>query len=118
MSSKTSNGLKPDESHIEPIPANVKEDPRLESSEKELTLRTASDRDRFTLHADQRGAIRRVMRHPHIQVESCNVHEGQITSVRATLPRGLVLIKGEPREESGMASIIAQHTLKNTSGED
>jgi hypothetical protein len=117
MQSKTSNGLEA-ESHIKPIPENVKEDPRLQSSEKELILRTANNQDHFTLHANQAGVIRRAMRHPHVRIDRHNVREESITSVRATLPVGLVLLKGKPRKASGPASIIAQSGLKDTEDDD
>ena len=101
-----------EESHIKRIPENVKEDPRLQSCEKELILRTANDQDHFTLHATQRGVMRRAMRHPHIEIEGQNVHQGSITGVRATLPRGLMLLKAKPRKESSLASIIARNGLR------
>jgi hypothetical protein len=115
---ETEESTEEDESHIQPIPENVKEDPRLQSCEKELILRTANDQDHFTLDVNQAGVIRRAMRHPHIEIQGHNVHQGSITGARATLPRGLVLLKGKPRKASGPASIIAQSGLKDTNGGD
>jgi hypothetical protein len=106
------------ESHIQPIPENVKEDPRLQPCEKELILRTANNQDHFTLHANQAGVIRRAMRHPHVRIDRHSVREESITSVKATLPVGLVLLKGKPRKASGPASIIAQSGLKDTEDDD
>lgn len=112
MQSKTENSLEAEESHIKQIPENVKEDPRLQSCEKELLLRTANDQDHFTLHATQRGVMRRAMRHPHFEIEGHNVHQGSITGVKATFPRELLLIKAKPRKESALSSIIARNGLR------
>lgn len=118
MSSTTANSIEPEASNVELKPENVNEDPSLSPVEKETTLRIAKDQDRVTLHTDHGGLVRRAIRHPRIRIETHNVREGSIASVRATLPVGLLSIGGEPRNGQGQASVISPSALKNTEDED
>ena len=103
---------------VELKPENVREDPDLSRVEKETILRFAKDQDRATLHTDNGALVRRAIRHPRVRIESHNVHEGAITSIRATLPIGLVSISGKPRKDSGQASVISPSSLRDTDDED
>ena len=118
MSSTTSNRLEPEESNVELKPENVSEDPSLSPMEKETTIRWAKDQDQAILHTDERGMMRGAIRHPRVQIESHNVRQGSITSVRATLPIGLLLLKGEPRNDPGHSRVFSQSTLTDTNDED
>ena len=94
---------------------NVREDPDLSKMEKETTIRFPKDRDQAVLFSAEGPIIRGAIRHSHVQIESHNVREGSITSVRATLPIGLLLVKGEPRNDPGHSRVFSQSTLKDTS---
>ena len=103
---------------VELKPENVREDPDLSKMEKETTIRFPKDRDHAVLFSAEGPIVRNSIRHPHVQIESHNVHEGSITSVRATLPIGLLLVKAEPRNDPGHSRVFAQSTLKDTNDED
>jgi hypothetical protein len=103
---------------VELKPENVREDPDLSRMEKETILRFAKDQDRATLHTDNGALVRRAIRHPRVKIETHNVHEGSITSIRATLPIGLVSISGKPRKDSGQASVISPSSLRDTEDGD
>ena len=93
---------------------NVREDPSLSPMEKETTIRFAKDQDRATLHTDHGALIRRAIRHPRVRIETHNVREGSIASVRCTLPVGLVSIGRNPRNGQGQASVISRYGLTDS----
>ena len=97
---------------------NVREHPDLSKMEKETNIRFPKDRDHAVLFSAEGPIVRNSIRHPHVQIESHNVHEGSITSVRATLSVGLLLVKAEPRNDTGHSRVFAQSTLRDTDDED
>ena len=97
---------------------NVREHPDLSKMEKETNIRFPKDRDHAVLHSAEGPIMRNSIRHPHVQIEHYDDHEGSITSVRATLPIGLLLVKAEPRNDTGHSRVFAQSTLRDTSDED
>ena len=107
-----------EEERVELKAENVREHPDLSKTEKETNIRFPKDRDHAVLFSAEGPIVRNSIRHSHVQIESHNVHEGSITSVRATLPIGLLLVKAEPRNDPGHSRVFAQSTLKDTNDED
>ena len=109
---------KEEEAEVELKAENVRENPDLSKMEKETTIRFPKDRDQAVLSSAEGPIMRNSIRHPHVQIEDHNVREGSITSVRATLPIGLLLVKAEPRNDTGHSRVFAQSTLKDTEDGD
>ena len=97
---------------------NVREHPEFLKKEKETIIRIEKGQDHAVLDSFEGAMMRNAIKHPHVEIEDHNVRDGSITSVSATLPVGLLLVKGEPRNSPGHSRMFSQPTLKDTDEED
>ena len=97
---------------------NVRERPDLSKKEKETIIRIEKGQDHAVVDSFEGSVMRNAIKHPHVEIEDHNVRDGSITSVSATLPVGLFLVKGEPRNSSGHSRVFSQPTLRETDDED
>ena len=97
---------------------NVRERPDLLKREKETFFRTEKGQDHAVLDSSEGAVMRNAIQHPHIEVEDYNSRDGSITSVEATMPVGLWLIKSEPRDNPGHSRMFSQPTLRDTGDEE
>lgn len=116
------------------IAENVSEDSDLETQEKETTINFLKWSDEGRLFTSEAGLMRRVIWHPHIQVITLVVKDGDsrpsvapgdydgddgkdIVGVEAIVPVSLLKIGAEPRKASQHAPIISKRA-KRAQGAD
>ena len=102
------------------------DDPDLSPAEKETVIRFARDEDRAAVYTAEAGLGRRLLKHPHAEVEGVTVADGSarpevpvedldgdedVVGVRATAPVGLLQVKGSPRRSGGHADIVTDRVL-------
>ena len=101
----------------------VAPDPDLMLKERETTVSFADDEDRARVHSASPAVVRRLLAHDEVSVREATIHDGEgvetvpggalrgtdgdIVSVRATLPVGCVLIKARPRSNNQASGVVS-----------
>jgi len=125
MSSETSQTTT--ETTTEHLLERVAGDPDLTRAERETTLRFADDQDVAHVHSASPGVVRRLLAHDHVRVSAVTVHDGEgiqtvdaaevvdvdgeIVSLRATLPVGAIGVKSVPRKTNQSAEVVSGGVL-------
>jgi hypothetical protein len=105
----------------------VEEDTSLASVEKETTIRFSKVDDRASVYTEEAGLMRRLLRHPHFEVESLRVNtddavgkkvapndfeEGSITGVDGTIPIAALVAQRSLRETSQHSALVPEGVLR------
>jgi len=104
----------------------VGEDPDLLPVEKETTIRLPKDRDTIRVFTAEAGLMRRLLAHPHADVQTLNTLEdgtrqtasideyaaGTIVGVVVDLPVGALQIKSSPRQTDQHAAIVSDRVFE------
>lgn len=103
-----------------------RDDPRLSPEEKETTIRFAKDEDRATVHTDEAGIGRRLLAHPHTEVEEVTVladdrvrrvtpdevnDEHAPVGIRVSVPVGALSVRSSPRKSTQHSAVISNRVL-------
>jgi len=122
MSSETSQTTS--ETTAETLAARVTGDPDLSLAERETTLRFADDQDRARVHSASPGVVRRLLAHDDVRVSAVTLHDGEgiqtvgpdeavdvdgdVVSLRGTLPVGAIGVKSVPRKTDQSAAVVSE----------
>lgn len=104
---------------------NVAEDSSLVPSEKETSINFGKRHDRARVFSSERGLMRRLLGHPHVEIVSVTVEEGDrrppidlddydgqtVVGVRAIAPIGLLKIGLSPRKDNQHARIVSDRVM-------
>jgi hypothetical protein len=105
----------------------VSEDEKLQPCEKETIIRFAKDQDWVHIYTEENGLMRRLLQHPHFQLESLRVHtedsgvsrippenfdKGSITGIDGRVPIGVLSVKTSSRTTSQHAAIVPDRVLE------
>lgn len=103
--------------------AAVEEDSTLSSVEKETTIRFAKDEDVASVFTEEAGLMRRLLQHPHFDVETVRLQsgrevapddfeEGCITGVKGNIPVEAVVLQTSLRETSQHSAVVPESVLR------
>ena len=101
----------------------VEEDSSLSSAEKENTIRFAKDEDVASVFTEEAGLMRRLLQHPHFEVESVRLESGRevapndfekgsITGVKGNIPVEAVVLQTSLRETSQHSAVVPESVLR------
>lgn len=101
----------------------VEEDASLHSVEKETTLNFTKIDDRVSIYTEEAGLMRRLLRHPHFEVESLrkeggqqivptDFEEGSITGVKGKLPITALVLQKSLRATSQHSAVVSEGVLR------
>ena len=101
----------------------VKEDSSLSSVEKETTIRFAKDEDVASVFTEEAGLMRRLLQHPHFEVETVRLQSGRevapndfekgsITGVKGNILLGAVVLQTSLRETSQHSAVVPESVLR------
>jgi hypothetical protein len=105
----------------------VEEDTSLSSVEKETTIRFSKADDRASVYTEEAGLMRRLLRHPHFEVDSLRVNtddaegkqdapsdfeEGSITGVDGSIPIEALVAQTSLRETSQHSALVPEGVLR------
>ena len=106
----------------------VKEDSSLEPEEKETTIRFSKDDDFASVYTEEAGLMRRLLHHPHFEVDTLRVNtddamgkrvapndfdEGSITGVDGTIPIEGLVVQTSLRETSQHSALVPEGVLRS-----
>lgn len=105
----------------------VAEDTSLTSAEKETTIRFSKADDHASVYTEEAGLMRRLLRHPHFEVDSLRVNrdgtwgeqvapndfkEGSITGVDGTIPIESLVVQTSLRATSQHSAVVPEGVLR------
>jgi hypothetical protein len=101
----------------------VKEDTSLHSVEKETTLTFSKPDDCVSVYTEEAGLMRRLLRHPHFELESLRGSNGQriapsgfkrgsITGVDGTIPITALVVQTSLRANSQHSAVVPEGVLR------
>ncbi len=105
----------------------VEEDTSLTSVEKETTIRFSKADDSASVYTEEAGLMRRLLRHPHVEVDSLRVNtndavakqvapsdfeEGAITGVDGSIPIEALVLQTSLRETSQHSALVPEGVLR------
>ena len=105
----------------------VEEDKVLTPVEKETTIRFSKVDDHATVYTEEAGLIRRLLQHPHFEVDSLrgttddawgkeiapnDFEEGSITGVRGSIPIEALVFQTSLRETSQHSAVVPEGVLR------
>jgi hypothetical protein len=101
----------------------VEEDTALHSVEKETTMSFSKVDDRVSVYTEEAGLMRRLLRHPHFEIESLRGTNGQriapndfekgpITGVGGSLPITALVLQTSLRATSQHSAVIPEGVLR------
>jgi len=105
----------------------VEEDTSLSSVEKETTIRFSKADDRASVYTEEAGLMRRLLRHPHFEVDALRVNtdgaegkqvapndfeQGSITGVGGSIPIEALVIQTSLRETSQHSALVPEGVLR------
>lgn len=88
--------------------ADIREDPELLPSEKELRITGSKTDDRLTISSEVTPAIRWIVAHPATELQWLRRVDGDIVAAQATIPRSLVLFKSKPRDSENWSWMFSK----------
>lgn len=102
----------------------VEEDASLHSVEKETTLNFTKVDDRVSVYTEEAGLMRRLLLHPHFEVESIrgeggpqialnDFEEGSITGVKGGLPITALVLQKSLRATSQHSAVVPESVLRS-----
>jgi hypothetical protein len=102
----------------------VEEDTSLHSVEKETTLNFTKVDDRVSIYTEEAGLMRRLLYHPHFEVESFrgskgqqiapnDFEQGQITGVGGSLPITALVLQTSLRANSQHSAVVSEGVLRS-----
>lgn len=105
----------------------VEEDVSLSSVEKETTIRFSKVDDRASIYTEEAGLMRRLLRHPHFEVDTLRVNtddavgkqvapsdfeQGSITGVDGSIPIEALVLQTSLRETSQHSALVPEGVLR------
>jgi hypothetical protein len=111
----------------------VEEDTSLTSVEKETTIRFSKADDSASVYTEEAGLMRRLLRHPHFEVDSLRVNtddavgkqvapndfeEGSITGVGGSIPVKALVAQTSLRETSQHSALVPEGVLRKEATAD
>jgi hypothetical protein len=105
----------------------VEEDASLSSVEKETIIRFSKSDDRASVYTEEAGLMRRLLRHPHVEVDTVRVNtddavgrrvapndfeRGWITGVGGSIPIESLVLQTSLRETSQHSAIVPESVLR------
>jgi hypothetical protein len=101
----------------------VEEDASLHSVEKETTLNFTKVDDRVSIYTEEAGLMRRLLRHPHFEIESLrgskgkriapnDFEQGPITGVKGSLPIAALVLQTSLRANSQHSAVVPEGVLR------
>ena len=103
----------------------VKEDGSLQSVEKETTLSFSKVDDHVSIYTEEAGLMRRLLRHPHFELESLRGSNGQrvapngfesgsITGVKGNVPVEALVLQTSLRTTPQHSAIVPEGVLRSS----
>jgi hypothetical protein len=111
----------------------VEEDTSLTSVEKETTIRFSKVDDCASVYTEEAGLMRRLLRHPHFEVDSLRVNtddavgkqvapndfeEGSITGVDGSIAIEALVLQTSLRETSQHSALVPESVLRAKATDD
>jgi hypothetical protein len=111
----------------------VEEDTSLSSVEKETTITFSKADDRASVYTEEAGLMRRLLRHPHFEVDSLRVNtddavgkqvvpndfeQGSITGVDGGIPVEALVAQTSLRETSQHSALVPEGVLREEATAD
>jgi len=111
----------------------VQEDQSLRSVEKETSITFSKADDSASVYTEESGLMRRLLRHPHFEVESLRVNsdcakskriapsdfeDGSITGVGGTIPIEVLVLQTSLRETSQHSAVVPEGVLRKVAATD
>ncbi len=105
----------------------VEEDTSLTSVEKETTITFSKADDQASVYTEEAGLMRRLLRHPHFEVDSLRVNtddavgkpvapndfrQGSITGVDGSIPIEALVLQTSLRETSQHSALVPEGVLR------
>lgn len=101
----------------------VEEDTSLQSVEKETTLTFSKADDCASVYTEEAGLMRRLLRHPHFEIESLrgsngqriapsDFNEGSITGVDGRIPITAMVLQTSLRATSQHSAVVPEGVLR------
>jgi hypothetical protein len=91
---------------------STSEDPDLSPAEKEVTIRGAKDQDLLRVHADLPVVMDYLLDHPAAEIINRREKGGDVVSVIAEIPVGLLTLSNKPRKSSYYSDVVTSSELK------
>jgi hypothetical protein len=102
----------------------VEEDPSLRPVEKQTTLTFSKTDDRVSIYTEEAGLMRRLLRHPHFEVDSLRAMGGQevapndlgeesITGVKGSLPIAALVLQTSLRTNTQHSAVVPEGVLRS-----
>lgn len=113
---------------INQILDRVQEDPNLAAEEKGTHIYFAKPEDVAHIYTEERGITRRLLRHPHFDLEEWRVVDGDVwgkrigannyngeivTGVQGYVPTGCIKIQSSPRSTSWHSRVVSRGNGRN-----
>lgn len=92
--------------------ATTREDPDLAPAEKELTIRGAKDQDHLRVHSDLSTVTRYLLDHPSADILDRREKDGDVVSVEAKIPIGLLGLSNKPRKSDHYSGVVSNSELE------
>jgi hypothetical protein len=111
----------------------IEEDTSLISVEKETTIRFSKADGRASVYTEEAGLMRRLLRHPHFEVDSLRVNtddamgkqvapsdfeQGLITGVGGSIPIESLVVQTSLRETSQHSAVVPESVLRTETTAD
>lgn len=90
----------------------IREDPDLAPEEKELTIRGAKDQERLRVHSDLSTVTKYLLRHPSADILDKRTKDGDVVSVEAEIPVGLLGLSNKPRASDYYSGVVSNSELE------
>lgn len=92
--------------------ATTREDPDLAPKEKEITIRAAKDQDRLRVHSDLPVINDYLLEHPSADIIEQRSKDGDVVTVLATIPIGVLKLSGKPRKTDHFSGVVTSAQLE------
>ena len=92
----------------------ARDDPELQSEEKEVIVRWSRDEDRVTILAEQSTVVEWLHEHPEYRVKETRSKDGVLHATRGTLPVGCVKFSGESRNTDVTSRVLGRLPEEDT----
>lgn len=92
--------------------ATTREDPDLAPKEKEVTIRGAKDQDHLRVHSDLSTVTKYLLKHPSAEIINRREKDGDVVSVVAEIPVGLLKLTNKPRKSNHYSGIVSSSNLE------
>lgn len=92
--------------------ASTREDPDLAPKEKEVTIRGSKDQNTLRVHSDLPVITDYLLEHPSAEIIDQRTKDGDIVTVLAEIPIGLLTLSNKPRKSDYYSGVVTNSELE------